>query len=174
LFGRKSKPVVWRWQARFVAEGVEGLTRDKTRKPGKHPLPTGTVQRVVDLALGPPPGEATHRWTFHFTATSASWLNAVGSRIAQAAIDRSAARSARRSWRFCERTTRLCADNFSTADSGMGAASTATPGRISLLNQMLISIAAVEDKAEALTVVASSPAVKSLRISRSRAAEALI
>src|SRR6201993_230074 len=51
----KSKPVVWRWQARFMAEGVEGLTRDKTRKPGKQPLPTGTVQRVVDLALGPPP-----------------------------------------------------------------------------------------------------------------------
>ena len=25
----KSKPVVWRWQARFMAEGVEGLTRDK-------------------------------------------------------------------------------------------------------------------------------------------------
>ena len=34
----KSKPVVWTWQARF------------------------TVQRVVDLALGPPPGESTH-WT---------------------------------------------------------------------------------------------------------------
>jgi hypothetical protein len=31
----KSKPVVWRWQARFMAEGVEGLTRDKTRKPGR-------------------------------------------------------------------------------------------------------------------------------------------
>ena len=58
----KSKPVVWRWQARFMAEGVEGLTRDKTRKPGKPPLPTGSVQRVVDLALGPPPGETTH-WT---------------------------------------------------------------------------------------------------------------
>jgi transposase len=58
----KSKPVVWRWQARFMAEGVAGLTRDKTRKPGKQPLPTTTVQKVVELALGPPPGEATH-WT---------------------------------------------------------------------------------------------------------------
>ena len=29
----KAKPVVWRWQARFMAEGVEGLTRDKTRNP---------------------------------------------------------------------------------------------------------------------------------------------
>jgi hypothetical protein len=24
----KSKPVVWRWQARFMAQGVEGLTRE--------------------------------------------------------------------------------------------------------------------------------------------------
>src|SRR5260370_25549778 len=40
----KSKPVVWRWQARFMAEGVEGLARDKTRKPGKPPLPPDTVQ----------------------------------------------------------------------------------------------------------------------------------
>ena len=47
----KAKPVVWRWQERFMAEGVDGLTRDKTRKPGKPPLPAATVQRVVDLAL---------------------------------------------------------------------------------------------------------------------------
>src|ERR1700730_477781 len=58
----KSKPVVWTWQARFMAEGVEGLLRDKTRKPGKPPLLPNTVQGVVDLALGPPPGESTH-WT---------------------------------------------------------------------------------------------------------------
>src|SRR3984893_1099692 len=58
----KSKPVVWTWQARCMAEGVEGLLRDKTRKPGKPPLLPNTVQRVVDLALGPPPGESTH-WT---------------------------------------------------------------------------------------------------------------
>ena len=66
----KSKPVVWRWQARFMAEGIEGLTRDKTRKPGKPPLPTGTVQRVVDLALGPPPGETTH-WSGRMLAKAA-------------------------------------------------------------------------------------------------------
>jgi hypothetical protein len=66
----KSKPVVWRWQRRFTAEGVEGLARDKTRKPGKQPLPTGTVQRVVDLALGPPSGEATH-WTGRMLAKAA-------------------------------------------------------------------------------------------------------
>lgn len=66
----KSKPVVWRWQARFMAEDVEGLTRDKTRKPGKPPLPTGTVQRVVDLALGSPPGETTH-WSGRMLAKAA-------------------------------------------------------------------------------------------------------
>ena len=41
----KAKPVVWRWQERFMQEGVAGLTRDKTRKPGKPPLPPATVQR---------------------------------------------------------------------------------------------------------------------------------
>src|SRR5512147_524112 len=66
----KAKPVVWRWQARFMAEGVEGLTRDKTRKPGKPPLPAATVQRVVDLALSAPPGEASH-WTGRMLAKAA-------------------------------------------------------------------------------------------------------
>jgi Homeodomain-like domain len=58
----KAKPVVWRWQQRFMAEGVDGLLRDQTRKPGKPPLPAATVQKVIDLVTGPPPGEATH-WT---------------------------------------------------------------------------------------------------------------
>jgi transposase len=66
----RSKPVVWRWQARFMTEGVDGLTRDKTRKPGRQPLSTDTVQRVVDLALGPPPGEETH-WTGRMLAKAA-------------------------------------------------------------------------------------------------------
>ncbi len=66
----KSKPVVWTWQARFMAEGVEGLLRDKTRRPGKKPLPPDTVARVVDLALGQPPFEATH-WTGRMLAKAA-------------------------------------------------------------------------------------------------------
>jgi hypothetical protein len=32
-----SRPTVWRWQQRFAESGVEGLLRDKTRKPGKAP-----------------------------------------------------------------------------------------------------------------------------------------
>ena len=39
----RSKPAVWRWQARFITEGVDGLTRDKTRKSGRQPLSTDTV-----------------------------------------------------------------------------------------------------------------------------------
>jgi Homeodomain-like domain len=57
-----SKPCVWRWQERFMREGVAGLLRDKTRKPGLPPLPSALVDRVVELTLTAPPGEATH-WT---------------------------------------------------------------------------------------------------------------
>ncbi len=35
----KSKPCVWRWQERYIDEGVEGLMRDKTRPSRKPPLP---------------------------------------------------------------------------------------------------------------------------------------
>jgi transposase len=59
---RVSKPCVWRWQARFMKEGVDGLLRDKTRPPGTAPLPETVVERVVELTREPPPREATH-WT---------------------------------------------------------------------------------------------------------------
>jgi hypothetical protein len=39
--------------ARFMTEGVDGLLRDKTRKPGKAPLPAKTVQLVIDLVTDP-------------------------------------------------------------------------------------------------------------------------
>ena len=57
-----SRPMVWRWQQRFAEAGVEGLLRDKTRKPGKAPIPAETVTRVVALTCSAPPHEATH-WT---------------------------------------------------------------------------------------------------------------
>src|ERR687893_1725658 len=44
-----SKPCVWRWQERFMREGVAGLLRDRSRKPGKAPLGEETVRRVVAL-----------------------------------------------------------------------------------------------------------------------------
>src|SRR5665647_938558 len=57
-----SRPMVWRWQQRFAEEGVDGLLRDKTRKPGKSPIPAETVARVVALTCAEPPHQATH-WT---------------------------------------------------------------------------------------------------------------
>ena len=57
-----SRPAVWRWQQRYAEAGVDGLLRDKTRKPGKAPIPENRVRRVVALTCAEPPGEATH-WT---------------------------------------------------------------------------------------------------------------
>ena len=58
----KSKPCVWRWQERYIDEGVEGLMRDKTRPSRKPPLDRAVIARVIELTAGDPPGEATH-WT---------------------------------------------------------------------------------------------------------------
>src|SRR3989440_10326975 len=57
-----SRPTVWRWQQRFAESGVEGLLRDKTRKPGKAPIAAETAARVVALTCTAPPHQATH-WT---------------------------------------------------------------------------------------------------------------
>jgi len=58
----KGKTVVWRWQQRFMEEGVAGLTRDKTRPSRIAPLPAATVDRVIELTNQAPPHQATH-WT---------------------------------------------------------------------------------------------------------------
>ncbi len=62
-----SRPAVWRWQQRFAEEGVEGLLRDKTRKPGKAPLSLEIIAKVLALPCTEPPGEATH-WTGRMVA----------------------------------------------------------------------------------------------------------
>ena len=58
----KAKTAVWRWQERFMREGVEGLLRDKTRPSRIPPLAPEVAERVVALTLADPPGETTH-WT---------------------------------------------------------------------------------------------------------------
>ena len=45
-----SRPTVWRWQQRFAESGVEGLLRDKTRKPGKAPIAAQTTARILPRA----------------------------------------------------------------------------------------------------------------------------
>jgi transposase len=58
----KSKTCVWRWQERFMQDGVEGLLHDKTRRSRIAPLGPEVAERVVALTLTDPPGETTH-WT---------------------------------------------------------------------------------------------------------------
>ena len=59
----KAKTAVWRWQERFMREGVDGLLHDKTRPPRIPALDHGVAERVVTLTTTTdPPGEVTH-WT---------------------------------------------------------------------------------------------------------------
>ena len=54
--GRLRSPTIAcsRWQQRFAEAGVDGLLRDKTRKPGKAPIPAETTARVVGLTCTQP------------------------------------------------------------------------------------------------------------------------
>jgi transposase len=56
------KNSVWRWQERFMQEGVDGLLRDKTRPSRIPPLGPQVAERVIALTQQNPPGETTH-WT---------------------------------------------------------------------------------------------------------------
>src|SRR3979490_2473062 len=54
----RAKSVVWRWQERFMREGVDGLLRDKTRPPGIAPLDWKIVENIRTLTLATPPHRA--------------------------------------------------------------------------------------------------------------------
>ena len=56
----KSKPCVWRWQERYIAEGVDGLMRDKTRRPGRKPLSRKVRLKVLAKTANETPANATH------------------------------------------------------------------------------------------------------------------
>jgi hypothetical protein len=49
---------VWRWQRRLMEGGVDGLLRDKTRKPGK--APEAVVSRLIARTRGKSQEETTH------------------------------------------------------------------------------------------------------------------
>ena len=65
-----SRPAVWHWQRRYGEQGVDGLLRDKTRKPGRAPLSAKVVAKVLELTCSEPPGEVTH-WTGRAMAKAA-------------------------------------------------------------------------------------------------------
>jgi transposase len=66
----KSQTCVWRWQERFMTDGVDGLLRDKTRPSRVPPLGAEVAERVVALTLDAPPAETTH-WTAALMAKAA-------------------------------------------------------------------------------------------------------
>jgi transposase len=55
-----SKPTVWRWQERYLDEGVAGLRRDKTRPSRVPPLPRETRLKVIAKTVRETPPDATH------------------------------------------------------------------------------------------------------------------
>ena len=58
----KSKPSVWRWQERYLAQGIAGLKRDATRPGRKPPLTPEVIARVVEKTLREPRIGALGRW----------------------------------------------------------------------------------------------------------------
>ena len=58
-----SKPSVWRWQERFMADGVDGLLHDKTRPARIAPLPKAVVETVVTRTLEDAAPDAMTHWT---------------------------------------------------------------------------------------------------------------
>ena len=55
-----SKPTVWRWQTRYLEEGIVGLKRDKTRPSRVPPLPMELRLKVIAKTVQETPPNATH------------------------------------------------------------------------------------------------------------------
>jgi len=66
-----SKPTVWRWQERYIEEGVDGITRDKTRPSRVKPLSAEIRLKVIAKTANEAPPCATH-WS---RATIAAEMN---------------------------------------------------------------------------------------------------
>lgn len=62
----KSKPCVWRWQERFIEEGVEGLLRDKHGRPA---LPDAVKHKVLAKTATETPPDAT-QWSVRSMAAA--------------------------------------------------------------------------------------------------------
>jgi hypothetical protein len=58
----KSKTCVWRWQERFMAEGVDGLLRDKTRPPGTAPSAAKIQQETAPAGIQHAEYDQTLTW----------------------------------------------------------------------------------------------------------------
>ena len=56
----KSKPCVWRWQERYIDEGVPGLLRDKSRPSRIAPLSAEIKLAIIEKTATEKPANATH------------------------------------------------------------------------------------------------------------------
>jgi hypothetical protein len=55
-----SKPTIWRWQERYLDEGLPGLMRYKTRPSRVPPLPLETRLKVISKTVQESLPNATH------------------------------------------------------------------------------------------------------------------
>ena len=74
---------VRRWRRRYAQAGVEGLLKDATRPPGRKPLSTAVIRRVVDMTLHETPPRATH-WSVRSMAAATGLSHTSVQRIWQA------------------------------------------------------------------------------------------
>lgn len=57
---RTTYPTLTRWRKRFEEDGISGLLRGRTRRPGKAPVPRAKVDEVLTLTVTGQPVGATH------------------------------------------------------------------------------------------------------------------
>jgi transposase len=74
-----SRPTVISQRRRFEEMGLRGLVKDRTRRPGRQPLPDATVKKIVDATRSVTPPNAT-QWT---TRSMAAWAG-----VSRAAVHR--------------------------------------------------------------------------------------
>ncbi len=79
----KSKPSVWRWQERYLAQGIEGLARDATRPGRIAPLTPEVIGAVVEKTLREKPSAAT-QWSMRTMARAMGISHSSVQRIWQA------------------------------------------------------------------------------------------
>jgi hypothetical protein len=65
----KPKTCVWRWRERFVAEGFDGLLRDKTRRSRIPKLDSSIAERIVALTMETPRARPRTGVPFHGIGT---------------------------------------------------------------------------------------------------------
>ena len=82
----KSKPCVWRWQERYVAEGVEGLLRDKTRPARKKPLTAEVKLKVLTKTANETPANATH-WSVRAIAKESASAPSVPAHLGRGGLE---------------------------------------------------------------------------------------